>query len=258
MEYVTSPDGTRIAYERTGDGPPVVLVHGTGANHICWDGVRSRLEESYTVYEMDRRGRGESGDADDYHIEREFEDIAALVDAIDDDVNLVGHSYGALSSFGATTVTDSLRRLVLYEPPLWTPDKNVAPEDALRKMDEQIVAGDDEGVIETFFVDIAKSPDRLEYYRTLDTWDMRLDAASTIAREVRGTNVYRPDAADVEDVTVPARVMMGSETGGHLPAGTRAAADMLPNSELLVLDGLDHSAIYAAPDQFADKVLEFL
>lgn len=259
MEYVTSTDGTEIAFDSGGSGPPVVLVHGTGSNHACWEGVRDILEDEYTIYAMDRRGRGASGDADEYHIEREFEDIATLVESIDEPVNLVGHSYGSLTSLGASTlVTDSLRRMVLYEPPLWTPNKNLAPEDALETMDRQIEEGDDEGVVETFFIDVAHSEDRLEYYRTLDTWKHRLDAAPTIAREVRGTSIYRPGAGDFEHVETPTRVMMGSETGGHLPAGTRAAYEFLPNGELLELGGLDHSAIYSAPGRFAEAAREFL
>ena len=259
MEYVTSTDGTQIAYDSGGEGPPVVLVHGTGSNHACWDGVRELLENEFRVYAMDRRGRGESGDAGEYHIEREFEDIATLVESVGEPVNLVGHSYGSLTSLGASTlITDSLRRMVLYEPPLWTPNKNLAPEDALEKMDRLIEEGDDEGVVETFFIDVAHSEERLAYYRTLDSWDHRLDAAPTIAREVRGTNIYRPSAGDFEHVDTPARVMQGSETGGHLPAGTRAAYELLPNSELLELGGLDHSAIYSAPERFAEATIEFL
>jgi peptide-methionine (S)-S-oxide reductase len=84
MATITSKDGTRIAYSRSGSGPPLVLVHGTTADHTRWARVLPELEPHFTVYAMDRRGRGGSGDAADYAIEREFEDVAAVVDAIGD------------------------------------------------------------------------------------------------------------------------------------------------------------------------------
>lgn len=72
METVTSADGTQIAYERTGSGPPLVFVHGTTADHTRWDPIRPAFEEHFTVYAIDRRGRGESGDAAEYALDRTF------------------------------------------------------------------------------------------------------------------------------------------------------------------------------------------
>lgn len=93
---VVSAGGTEIAYERTGSGPPLVLVHGTSADHVSWDGIRSVLEEDRTVYAIDRRGRGESGDGAEYDLEREFEDVTAVVESVGEPVALFGHSFGAL------------------------------------------------------------------------------------------------------------------------------------------------------------------
>jgi pimeloyl-ACP methyl ester carboxylesterase len=81
METVTSRDGTPIAYELSGEGPPLALVHGMTADHSTWQLVLPDLSEHFTVYAMDRRGRGESGDAAaDYSLEREVEDVVALID----------------------------------------------------------------------------------------------------------------------------------------------------------------------------------
>ncbi|MGH2627301.1 MAG: alpha/beta fold hydrolase, partial [Anaerolineales bacterium] len=77
MEKVRSDDGTLIAYQRSGEGPPLVLVHGTTADHTRWALILPELERHFSVYAMDRRGRGESGDAESYALEREFEDVAA-------------------------------------------------------------------------------------------------------------------------------------------------------------------------------------
>ncbi len=258
MESITSADGTEIAYERRGEGPPAVLVHGSTADHRSWDWVAPLLEDELTLHIMDRRGRGESGDTEPYDIEREFEDVAALVDTIGDEVFLIGHSYGALASFGASRLTDNIRCMAIFEPPLWTPEKPVAPDNVLDDLYELVEADDREGIIETFFIDVAESPERLEAYRELGTWDMRVAAAPTLPREVEGTNVYRPDREDFAGVTVQTLVLLGAETEGHLPYGTRRAADMLPAAELQVIDGVDHSAIYEHPETFVDAVLPFL
>ena len=93
-EEVVSADGTPIAVWRTGEGPPLVLVHGAAADHGRWAPVLPALQERFTVLAMDRRGRGGSGDAEDYEIEREYEDVAAVVEWAGDGVDLLGHSHG--------------------------------------------------------------------------------------------------------------------------------------------------------------------
>ena len=96
MEKVISKDGTPIAYQRSGKGAPLVLIHGTGASSERWEPVPPALEKHFSVYAVDRRGRGASGDAHTYAIQREFEDVAAVVDSIGDRVELLGHSFGAI------------------------------------------------------------------------------------------------------------------------------------------------------------------
>ena len=118
LQKVLSKDGTSIAYWRSGKGSPLVLIHGTSADHTRWRTVTPALEERFTVYAVDRRGRGASGDSNRYAIEREFEDVASVVDSIDGPVNLLGHSYGALCSLEASLLTSKIRKLILYEPPI--------------------------------------------------------------------------------------------------------------------------------------------
>src|SRR5208282_1202279 len=93
MEKVISKDGTPIAYQRSGTGAPLVLIHGTSGSHMRWKPVLPALETQFRVYAVDRRGRGESGDALAYAMQREFEDVAAVVDSIGDGVHLLGHSF---------------------------------------------------------------------------------------------------------------------------------------------------------------------
>src|SRR5436190_5786548 len=118
MRTFTSKDGTAIGCFVSGSGTPMVLVHGTSADHGRWAPIMPALERHFTVYACDRRGRGASGLGEPYAIEREFEDVAAVVDGIGGPVDLLGHSYGAICALEASRLTPHLRRLVLYEPPV--------------------------------------------------------------------------------------------------------------------------------------------
>jgi hypothetical protein len=102
QESATSKDGTPIAHLCSREGPPLVLVHGTAADHGRWAPLLLAFEQRFTVCTVDRRGRGDSGDSDDYYaIEREFEDVTAVVDSVGEPANLLGHSYGALCTLEA-------------------------------------------------------------------------------------------------------------------------------------------------------------
>ncbi|MBD0328620.1 MAG: alpha/beta fold hydrolase [Thermoleophilia bacterium] len=116
---VVSRDGTEIAYWTSGHGPPLVLVHGAPADHTRWRPLLPYVEPHAMVHAIDRRGRGASGDCPEYALVREFEDVAAVVDAVADaagrPADVYGHSFGGLCAFGAAALTSSIRRLVLYE-----------------------------------------------------------------------------------------------------------------------------------------------
>jgi pimeloyl-ACP methyl ester carboxylesterase len=113
-----SPDGTSIACWRSGQGPALVLVHGGTNDHTYWNPLLPTLTPHFTVYAMDRRGRGGCGDATAYALEREFEDVVAVVDNIGEPAHLLGHSYGALCALEAARLTPNVAKLMLYEPPV--------------------------------------------------------------------------------------------------------------------------------------------
>ena len=160
-DRVVSRDGTEIAMFVRGEGPPLLLVHGGLGDHTRWDALRPHLEPHATVYAMVRRGRGASGDGPDYALEREFEDVAAVVDAVAHrsgaPVTVYGHSYGGLCAFGAARLTSGIDRLVLYEgwppvdPAAWT-----APPGFLERLEELLAAGDREAMLETFLREYVK------------------------------------------------------------------------------------------------------
>ncbi len=129
---VRSADGTPIAVFVDGDGPPLVMVHGAFNDHTTDLPFVADLRDRVTTFGVDRRGRGASGDAPDYSIEREFEDIAAVVDSVaartGEPVAVWGHSYGADCAMGAATLTGNIGHLVLYEPGLGA----TCPDDAIK------------------------------------------------------------------------------------------------------------------------------
>src|SRR5215471_17537852 len=118
MEIIWSKDGTTIAAWRSDVGAPLLLVHGTTADHTVWTPVRVALERHFSVWTLDRRGRGSSGDAAAYALERECEDIAAVIDAIGGAVHVLGHSFGGICALEAALLTPNIGRLILYEPPI--------------------------------------------------------------------------------------------------------------------------------------------
>src|SRR5918994_3950253 len=146
---VNSKDVTPIAYWRSGEGPPLVLVHGTAADHSRWRPVLPAFEERFTVCAVDRRGRGGSGDSDDYAIEREFEDVAAVADFPAEPVVLVGHSYGALVALEAALITRNVRMLVLYDPGIEVAGEEIYPQEVIERLDALLEAGDRDGVVAT-------------------------------------------------------------------------------------------------------------
>jgi len=277
MDTVTSADGTRIAYSRTGDGPALLLVHGTGVDRRVWDDVTAALGESFTVFAVDRRGRGDSGDlrqtssteptrtegsgdADAYAIEREFDDLAALASSVDGPVNLLGHSYGGICAIGAAPRLSNLRRLILYEPPLWRGDgpSTPSPSPEQRRMAELADRGEHEAVLETYWADMRGQPDRLERLRSRPDYDRRVDAAHTLPREMQGRREYRPTPETYPDVDVPTLLLNGSETHDGLKRAAAVTEDLFPNTTSVEFEGHGHAAMNTAPDRFVSEVVSFL
>src|ERR1700733_7290050 len=116
---VRSKDGVEISVQKAGAGPALLLIHGALLNgSLSWGPVLSRLAQHFTAYAMDRRGRAPSGDAKEYSISNEADDIAAVVDAIGGPVVVLAHSYGGLATLEALDKLKTVSHLILYEPPV--------------------------------------------------------------------------------------------------------------------------------------------
>jgi pimeloyl-ACP methyl ester carboxylesterase len=225
-ETVTSKDGTPIAYWRSGHRPPLVLVHGTSADHSRWAPVLPAFEKHYSVCAVDRRGRGGSGDSDDYAIEREFEDVAAVVDSCGEAAFLLGHSYGALCALEASLLTRNVRKLVLYEPPIDVSDEKINSPGLIDRLKALLEAGEREGVVATMLREAAGvPPEVVEYMRSLPAWQARVAAAHTIPRELRAQEAHRFDPEGFESLEVPTLLLVGGNSPSAFEKAVKAVSD---------------------------------
>jgi pimeloyl-ACP methyl ester carboxylesterase len=263
MSTVSSRDGTEIAWATSGEGPSLVLVHGTTADHTRWVPVLPHLEPYATVHAMDRRGRGASGDAPGpYDARREIEDVAAVVDAVagasGTPVDVLGHSYGASCALGAARLTDHVRRLVLYEPPA-LPHPEVYPAGLDRRLEAAIDRGEHEAALVLFMREVVgMSEDELVPYRADASWPARVAAAPTLLRETRAEQSGVFDPRGAPPVVVPTLMLQGSESPEFLGSDTRVVAATLPDVRVVVMEGQAHVANTLVPDVFAGHVLSFL
>jgi pimeloyl-ACP methyl ester carboxylesterase len=260
MEKIVSNDGTPIAYQRSGTGAPLVLVHGTLGSHGSWATILPTLEKQFTVYTFDRRGYGESGDAPGYAIEREYEDVAALVNAISAGVNLLGHSYGGLIALEAALLTPSLRRLIVYEPSsLPTVGVPLYPEGTIDRLQAMLDAGDRAGVVLSVFRDLVNMPaDELELFKASPRFPAWVAAAHTVPRETRAEEDYQFQPERFQNIRVPTLLMVGGDSPTEVKTTIEKWDAALPNSRIATLPGQQHIAHYTAPELFIREVEAFL
>ena len=255
---VASDDGTRIAVHRSGAGPPLVLVHGTTADHTRWVRVAPEFARHFTVHAMDRRGRGGSGDSDAYSIEREAEDIVAVAVQAGDDVTVLGHSYGGLCCLEAALQIPALRRLVLYEPPLPVGLPIATPEleaelEALIQRDER------EEALLAFFRGVVKAPEeQLAVMKEHPAWPGRVAAAHTLVRETRVEGTYRFDVERLRGLKVPTLLLMGSDSPAFLREPTLRLNALIPNSRIHEMAGQQHGAMDMISAEFVRIVTTFV
>jgi pimeloyl-ACP methyl ester carboxylesterase len=256
---VRSADGTSIAVCVAGEGPPLVLVHGSLCDHTRFDPLVAELGDGVTTFAMDRRGFGASRDAPRYAIKREFEDVAAVVDAVADrtgePVALWGHSYGANCAMGGAARTDNVHHLLLHEPSLGLR----YPPGSIEAVEQALAAGDREAAIRLVFVGIMEmSEQEVEEMRASPLWPVRLASAPTVPRECRVEEgwAYRP--GQFSGLTAPTLVLTGSETPPAVREATDRAAAAISNAEIQVLEGHGHFAFQADPAMVAAVIRQFV
>jgi pimeloyl-ACP methyl ester carboxylesterase len=256
MQQLRSPTGASVSCLTYGSGPPLVLVHGGFSDHETnWAFVRPLLEPHFTVYAVARRGRGNTKTPAGHTLADEGRDVAALIEAIDEPVFLLGHSYGGqvvLSS--VLLVPEHVRKLVLYEPP-WPSALSaelVATLEALAR-DERW-----DEVAVTFFRDGLSVPsDELAALRASDLWPPIVGDAQATLGDLRALVSHDFDPARYRTFRSPVLLQIG-EHGPREPYVTAALAAELPDARVEILAGQAHEGMTTAPELYARSVRRFL
>ena len=240
----------------TGEGEPLVLVHATAADARQWDLVVPLLARRFTVLAMDRRGRGRSGPLrPDHSLEAECGDIAAVAASAGGGAHLIGHSSGARFALQAALRIGNLAGLVLYEPPA---PENVSDE-VLDRLAGLEAAGDREGILRTFFVDVVgDDEDSFVSLRERPVWPLMLDNALAVPAELRAVRRYRFDPAALATLAVPTLLLVGELSGPEVAAVSHRIARALPDARVATLPGQGHGAMFAAPALVAAAIEEFV
>ena len=259
---VASRDGTPIAVFTSGAGPALLLVHGTTSDHRTWRTVAPGLGLRHTLHVIDRRGRGASGDAPAYAIEREVEDVIAVADTLAADtgcpVDLLGHSLGGRLGLAAARRTTSLRRLAVIES---APGASVADRDPLlERLRALLVAGDRAGVLTEFMTTVVgMTPADLDRFRTDPVWPLRVASAPTIVRELAAAAEDSAIGFDVlAGVTNPVLQVVGSASSPWFRAAADALDARLADDRIVVIPGARHAPHSTHPAELVATVEAFL
>jgi pimeloyl-ACP methyl ester carboxylesterase len=248
METVTSRDGTTIAFHRTGDGPVVVLVSGALATRGSGPGELEVLlaAAGFTAVGYDRRGRGDSGDTLPYAIEREIEDLAAVIEAAGGTAYVFGMSSGGQLALRSARSLPQIHRLAVYEPPIIVDDsREPLPDDYVERLDSATAAGRPGDALTIFMTDAIGLPGPiLDQMRGGPLWPALEGVAHTIAydgRVVGDTMSGHPLGAEWGAVAVPVLVVTGGASERFMRDGGEALTELLPQASCQVLDGQDHN-----------------
>ena len=253
-QHVTHEDGSRIGFEVFGSGPPLVLVHGAFTDRVSnWITVREALAERFTVHAVDRRGRNESVATTARSTLDEFEDVAAVLRFGSEPAFVLGHSYGAHVALGAASLLpDSVRGLILYEPPTVT---SLSAETA-RALDADAERGDWDAFVARFFAEVAQaSPQELEAMRGSPVWGLLVTGAPSTLHDIRALQGYDFDPGAFRALKLPVTFLCGSQSPPIQRVVTDALLEALPQAHRVILEGQGHDGMYGDPAGFVEAVV---
>src|SRR5688572_4094273 len=245
MSQVRSKDGTTIAYERSGSGPPLILVDGALCSRAFGPSPKLAplLARHFAVYVYDRRGRGESGDTPPYSPAREVEDIAALIEAAGGSASLLGLSSGGALALEAAASGLSITKVVAYEPP-YVDDAGQRGGDAHEAELRNLLARGNRGGAVTYFMkDMVGAPAPVVVLMRLVPWVWRkLKAvAHTLPYDASVMTQFRIPRARFAAIATPTLVMHGSKTDDRLKNAARMIAAVVPGARHRELAGQTHN-----------------
>jgi len=257
IDTLTSSDGTTIAFERLGDGPPVIVVGGQLADRALTQPTAEELAKHFTVINYDRRGRGDSGDAAPYTVEREIEDLGALIAEVGGTASVYGHSSGAALALHAAAGLP-IAKLVLHEPP-YTPDGDENRQRATRNEADRIktlLAEDCRGDAIEYVMRGIGMPSEVINGMSQDPRTLAMAHTMAYDSEIMG-DISRggtiPDDL-LDAVTIPTLVLVGGASPEWIIDVSRWLAEGLPNGRHCVLEGQEH---VVHPDVLVPVLEEF-
>jgi pimeloyl-ACP methyl ester carboxylesterase len=263
QKTVKSKDGTLIAYEQTGAGPVVILVSAALAER---DGARRlarQLAPSFTVINYDRRGRGKSPNTEPYAVEREIEDLEALINSAAQPVFLFGSSSGAVLALdGGSRFGERVKKLFLYEPPFIVDAGHAPIPDSLQNEIRDAVAENERDKAVGLFFHKGSPAVGITFMRLfMPAWRDMAAIAHTAPYDLKilaGTQSGKPLPSDRWSRAIaPAMVAVGAKSEPFFHNGAKALAGILPAVEYRPLDGLDHSAVLMAPQALAAAICHY-
>jgi pimeloyl-ACP methyl ester carboxylesterase len=244
MNNISSKDGTTIAFDRLGDGPPVILVCGGSVDRSSNAQLAALLAQDFTVFNYDRRGRGDSGDSAPYAVEREIEDIEALADAAGGKAFLYGTSSGAaLALEAARKLPTKITKLALWEPPFIIGDSRPRPPaDTARIYSELVAAGRRGDAVEYFMAKVVGlPPEFVTQARNAPWWPAQEALAHTLAYDATIMGDYSLPTERAAAVTTPTIVIDGGASFAFIGEAAQALADILPAGQRRTLAGQEHN-----------------
>ena len=247
MKTVTSRDGTTIAFDQSGQGPVVILVDGALQYRAFDQGMNELAEllsQYFTVIHYDRRGRGDSTDTLPYTLEREIEDIEAIIDDVGGSASLYGISSGAaLAMEAALALPDKVKKLVMYEVP-YSDDESAqqAWKEYVRQLQELLDVGRKGDAVGLFMMLVGASPADVEGIKQTPMWPLWESIGHTLAYDhiaALGEDAAVP-VERAANVSMPTLIMDGSQSFPFIHATAVALANVMPNAHQRTLEGQTH------------------
>jgi pimeloyl-ACP methyl ester carboxylesterase len=253
METTRSADGTVIAYERTGDGPPLIVSVGAFCTRHTFVAPQE-LASRFTVYTYDRRGRGDSGDTQPFAALREYEDLAAVAAVTGDRPFVFGHSSGAAIALRSAAAGLPLTGIAAYEAPFWNDDTPRPSVDPAARIRELVDAGRRAEAVRFWMTDVVRLPAEMVEHMEGAPWAKAMEALTpTLPYDLAVTDGGVP-VAELAQITVPVLILGGKNSPAWFQRSVAEQADATPGARLMMLDGYDHNA---PPEVITPILIEF-
>jgi len=256
MKTAVSSDGTKIAFDQTGDGPPVILVVGAFNDRSTGAPLAKALESHFTVLNYDRRGRGASGDTQPYAVEREVEDLDALIQEAGGAARVFGYSSGGNLTLEAAAGGLNITKLALYEPPFFVGDSPPRPpQDGAAQLAELVASGRRGEAVELFQTRWVGIPEQVVAQMRHAPFRPALEAiAQTLVYDATILGDFNLPTARLKNVKAPTLVVYGGASPAFLGNAAKAVAKAVPKGQVRALDGQTHDIV---PEALAPVLVEF-